>query len=686
MKNSIFAIILAALSLSSAHDLKGVDLSGNAAQISLKLTFGPGGDGDYPLYFQKVDAAHGTVTLCFLETETAFPLGGHAVDANPAVEEIFLKRLTSPSGKNFLGVELKMKEPPQAEAAVQPMPKGVLKVMLGKGGKGKLAWSLEKSLKAAPSRLAAPSQLADDAYLAAKAEAPPATATSKKGPHSAESPEAAPAAPVAAAPEQAAPETAPAPGATTPAASLKELKMVISKSQEDFLLAFDPPAVPAYAVAVKGADSSVLELAFDGAKSALERKEYAPPQSGLFKKVKITNEKGKLVLRFQLASKSPVQILPQEGALALTGAGKGESAVPSKWTTAKPDAVPAAAATGEAPDPVTSAHEEGAALDAAQGAGAAGRKNGLSSSGVFSLGKGGKSMIVTKDSAALKSAPGGKGKTLKKLPLGDKVEKLEKSGAWVKVVSGSDTGFFRADGAVYEDEITDAQAKDLQGKLAAKQAKADAAAQKQAAAEAKAQAKAEAARAKAAAVAAAAQPQAAEAQPQDVAEAAPVAVEGNAGVTKGLKPAKAPGAKGAAQAGPNLSLSANPELADKLAKEKQSAEEEKMDVEPEEKRIAYNSYGRRDPFIPVEQGAGDNGIDIDQMRVVGIIWQASEPMAVLEHTREAGVSFTVKAGDPVHNGRVRSISRDAVTFDISEYGISRSYSLKLISSKEGAKK
>ena len=111
-----------------------------------------------------------------------------------------------------------------------------------------------------------------------------------------------------------------------------------------------------------------------------------------------------------------------------------------------------------------------------------------------------------------------------------------------------------------------------------------------------------------------------------------------------------------------------------------------MRVEPEEKRVTYNSYGRRDPFIPVEQGSVDNGIDIDQMKVVGIIYQSSEPMAVLEHTSEANVSFTVKVGDPVHNGRVARITREAVTFDISEYGISRSYSLKLVSSKEGTKK
>ena len=66
----------------------------------------------------------------------------------------------------------------------------------------------------------------------------------------------------------------------------------------------------------------------------------------------------------------------------------------------------------------------------------------------------------------------------------------------------------------------------------------------------------------------------------------------------------------------------------------------------------------------MEQGGSENGIDIDQMKVVGIIWQSEQPMAVLEHSREAGVSFTIKEGDPVHNGRVARISRDGVSFDI----------------------
>jgi multidrug efflux pump subunit AcrA (membrane-fusion protein) len=226
--------------------------------------------------------------------------------------------------------------------------------------------------------------------------------------------------------------------------------------------------------------------------------------------------------------------------------------------------------------------------------------------------------------------------------------------------------------------------------------KAEAAAQalaaKEAAAAEKAAAKAAAEAEKLAAkeAADAAKKAAAEAKAQEALaaqEAEPVRVAGPAAIPSSSPKAlaEAQGKGKMAPDGPKLGLAENPELANKLAQEKKAAEEEKMKVAPPETRVAYNSYGRRDPFIPVEQGIADNGIDIDQMKVVGIIWQAQEPMAVLEHNRESGVSFTVKQGDPVHNGRVSRITRDQVTFDISEYGISRSYSLKLVSNKEGKK-
>jgi len=484
-----------------------------------------------------------------------------------------------------------------------------------------------------------------------------------------------------------------------------------------------------------------MEIPIENAASGLPRKEYTLPGTGVFRQFKVVAKGGKLNLRVKLAEGASLNVMPQENGLTLSAPGNGGAA--SAWSskrpgaadagTAKPetakmdakaeaktepkaeakseakaDAKPVAnAAPEEAADPVTSAHADGMAMEKSHGGNAGKAKGSLSSSRVFGLATGGKAMVALKDSAALKSDPGTQGKVIRKIPIGEKLVRLDSKWGKVRVAAGQDTGWLRASETVYDDEMTPAQDKAIHDKIASNQARIEAAQAKLAAAQAKEaekQRKAEEAKRKAeeatAAAAAEAQRKIAEKQAaQEAKRLAQAAANPPAGIqeagaapnrpgqAQSGTPGPTPGASGKTPAAPKLGLADNPELANKLAQEKQAAEEEKKRIEPEENRVTYNSYGRRDPFIPVEQGATDNGIDIDQMKVVGIIWQASQPMAVLEHSHEAGVSFTVKEGDPVHNGRVSRISHDAVTFDISEYGISRSYSLRLVSNaKEGAKK
>jgi hypothetical protein len=702
---------LSAAAAPVAHELKDVSLITAGGQTHLKLSFSPNvteGEGDYPLYFQKSDIGKGTITLSFLETGTAFPLGRHTLDADsPELEEIVLKKITSPSGKNFLGVELKLRQATGGDVPVQPVPKGVLKVMLGKG-KGKYSWSLNKAMKA------------EDAYLTAKAEAPPkgmasnphGNASQRAGTEAIGRDEAmraepvtpslpvepaipgnapadpsvstAPAAPVAEAPESAPPVT------------LIEVKMLVTAAQEDLILVFNPPGAPNHSPKTDPKDPLWLELTVDGGVSGLSKREYSLPKSSVFKRFKTVKKAGGLVLRIQLATSDAVQIVPHESGLALSGLGKGDAAPAFKWTTAKPEGV-VSESVADSPDGVKSAHEEGQKLESSGTA-----AKGLSSSRIFSIAGGGKTMVLLRDSASLKTVPGAKGVLIRKIPVGEKIERIDAQGSSLRVVSGADTGWIKAVDAVYEDELTKSQEKAIQGTIEAKQAKLTAAQKKaeamaakaEAAAVKKAEAEALAAQKKADAEAAKLAKDQAKAMAQQEkamqlqeaqARAAQAREQASAQNPSKAEPAMNQAANNSMGA-PKLAIADNPELAAKLAQEKLAAEEEKKRIEPEENRIAYNSYGRRDPFIPVEQGAADNGIDIDQMKVVGIIWQASQPMAVLEHNREAGVSFTVKEGDPVHNGRVSRISKDAVTFDISEYGISRSYSLKLVTSREGVRK
>ena len=103
-----------------------------------------------------------------------------------------------------------------------------------------------------------------------------------------------------------------------------------------------------------------------------------------------------------------------------------------------------------------------------------------------------------------------------------------------------------------------------------------------------------------------------------------------------------------------------------------------------EDRVIYSSFGRRDPFIQLK-GVVSEGINIDGVELVGIIWEAEVPMVLLSDTRNPGVSYTLKEGDPILNGKVLKITQDEVLFLINEFGVSRRYTMTL-PDKYGVKK
>ena len=95
-----------------------------------------------------------------------------------------------------------------------------------------------------------------------------------------------------------------------------------------------------------------------------------------------------------------------------------------------------------------------------------------------------------------------------------------------------------------------------------------------------------------------------------------------------------------------------------------------------EDRVTYSSFGRRDPFVEIK-GLVEEGINIDQVELVGIIWEAEEPVAILVETKNPSVSYTIKEGDKIMNGKVLKITQTDVLFLIQEFGVSRRYSMGL---------
>ena len=90
----------------------------------------------------------------------------------------------------------------------------------------------------------------------------------------------------------------------------------------------------------------------------------------------------------------------------------------------------------------------------------------------------------------------------------------------------------------------------------------------------------------------------------------------------------------------------------------------------------YSSFGRRDPFIPFEEPEID-GLSIDEVQLVGIIWDSETPLAIFEDLRLRGVSYTLREGDEVVNGNVYKITKTEVVFLLTEFGVSRKYTMVL---------
>lgn len=90
----------------------------------------------------------------------------------------------------------------------------------------------------------------------------------------------------------------------------------------------------------------------------------------------------------------------------------------------------------------------------------------------------------------------------------------------------------------------------------------------------------------------------------------------------------------------------------------------------------YNAIGRRDPFQSLLTGefvgkdeGGDAPPDPGGMKIVGIVWGASDQFAMVEDVR--GNSYVLRKGDKLQNGYVESLRRDAVVVNVTADGQSQ---------------
>jgi hypothetical protein len=114
---------------------------------------------------------------------------------------------------------------------------------------------------------------------------------------------------------------------------------------------------------------------------------------------------------------------------------------------------------------------------------------------------------------------------------------------------------------------------------------------------------------------------------------------------------------------------------------------ENVFAEAEKKRpnkvIKYRLAGR-DPFQPIStDSVNESGLArIGNVRLVGVLLDNNERIALLEDVKQSRKPFALRENDPVEHGKVLKVYKDKVVFLITEFGISRSYTVNLMTKKD----
>ena len=94
----------------------------------------------------------------------------------------------------------------------------------------------------------------------------------------------------------------------------------------------------------------------------------------------------------------------------------------------------------------------------------------------------------------------------------------------------------------------------------------------------------------------------------------------------------------------------------------------------------YNVKGRRDPFSPLigtdlSRGGKASHLSVENLTLIGVLWGDRGYYALVKDGVNQG--YILKRGDLVVGGKVAEISRDGVTFDMTQAGVLTKYELKL---------
>jgi len=100
------------------------------------------------------------------------------------------------------------------------------------------------------------------------------------------------------------------------------------------------------------------------------------------------------------------------------------------------------------------------------------------------------------------------------------------------------------------------------------------------------------------------------------------------------------------------------------------------------KLIKYHGSGR-DPFMPIlsDSVSPSDVPSVQNLSLVGVLVDDVDRIALCEDLKNGNKPYTLREHDQVFKGRVLKIYRDKVVFLLTEYGISRSFTLSIMNNK-----
>ncbi|MDR0307604.1 MAG: hypothetical protein LBI42_12315 [Chitinispirillales bacterium] len=95
-------------------------------------------------------------------------------------------------------------------------------------------------------------------------------------------------------------------------------------------------------------------------------------------------------------------------------------------------------------------------------------------------------------------------------------------------------------------------------------------------------------------------------------------------------------------------------------------------------QLRYKVYGR-DPFVPLmrEEKSFSDLPKVENLKLVGILEDSRERIALLEDSKNQNRAFAMRADDMVEYGKVLRVHRDRVIFLMSDIGVSYPYTIRL---------